>query len=136
MIQAVIIERKIGSTTDAEAGIRRPYNSSCFLTVGGISNFNQARVESALEVFGEQLINANARMFQRADACNSLNVISTAQTSFSLQSDRPTDPTTGTVALQLDDTNEITMIRAVVKNQTFNSMGNVTAEGSWNARGD
>ena len=36
---------RIGSTSDAEVGIGRKYNSSYFLTVGGISNFNQARVE-------------------------------------------------------------------------------------------
>ena len=47
---------------------------------------------------------------------------------FSLQSDRTTDPTTGTIALQLDDTNGITINRAVVNNQTFNSIGNIVGE--------
>ena len=127
---------RIGSTSDAEVGIGRQYNSSYFLTVGGISNFNQARVENNLELLGEQLINTNARIFQRADAFNSLNVISTAQINFSLQSDRTTDPTTGTIALQLDDTNGITINRAVVNNQTFNSIGNITAEANLNVWGD
>ena len=119
---------RIGSTSDAEAGIGRQYNSSYFLTVGGISNFNQARVENNLDLLGEQLINTNARIFQRSDAFNSLNVISTAQINFSLQSDRTTDPTTGTIALQLDDTNGITLNRAVVNNQTFHSIGNIVGE--------
>ena len=119
---------RIGSTSDAEVGIGRQYNSSYFLTVGGISNFNQARVESNLELLGEHIINTNGRIFQRADAFNSLNVISTAQINFSLQSDRTTDPTTGTIALQLDDTNGITINRAVVNNQTFNSIGNIVGE--------
>ena len=127
---------RIGSTSDAEAGIGRQYNSSYFLTVGGISNFNQARVENNLELLGEQLINTNCRLFQRSDAFNSLNVISTAQINFSLQSDRTTDPTTGTIALQLDDTNGITINRAVVNNQTFNSIGNITAEASLDVWGD
>ena len=70
---------RIGSTSDAEVGIGRQYNPSYFLTVGGVSNFNQARVENNLELLGEQLLNTNARIFQRADAFNSLNVISTAQ---------------------------------------------------------
>ena len=65
-----------------------------------------------------------------------MNVISTAQINFSLQSDRTTDPTTGTIALQLDDTNGITINRAVVNNQTFNSIGNITAEESLNVWGD
>ena len=47
---------RIGSTSGAEVGIGRQYNSSYFLTVGGISNFNQARVENNLELLGEQLI--------------------------------------------------------------------------------
>ena len=55
---------------------------------------------------------------------------------FSLQSDRTTDPTTGTIALQLDDTNGITINRAVVNNQTFNNIGNITAEASLNLWGD
>ena len=119
---------RIGSTSDAEVGIGRQYNSAYFLTVGGISNFNQARVENGLEVLGEQLLNTSARIFQRADAFNSLNVITTAQMNFSLQSDRTTDPTTGTIALQLDDANGITINRAVVNNQTFNSLGDITSE--------
>ena len=84
---------RIGSTSDAEVGIGRQYNSAYFLTVGGISNFNQARVENNLELLGEQLINTNARIFQRADAFNSLNVVTSSQLNFSLQSDRTTDPT-------------------------------------------
>ena len=126
---------RIGSTSDAEVGIARQYNSAYFLTVGGISNFNQARVENDLEVSGEQLLNTNCRLFQRSDAFNSLNVITTAQMNFSLQSDRTTDPTTGTIALQLDDTNGITINRAVVNNQTFNSIGNITAEANLNVWG-
>ena len=127
---------RIGSTSDAEVGIGRQYNPSYFLTVGGVSNFNEARVENNLELLGEQLLNTNARIFQRADAFNSLNVISTAQINFSLQSDRTTDPTTGTISLQLDDTNGITINRAVTNNQAFNSIGNITAEANLNIWGE
>ena len=128
---------RIGSQTNAQVGIGVQYNSSYFLNVGGLSNFNEARIATNLNLLGEQLINTNARIFQRADAFNSLNVISTAQINFSLQSDRTTDPTTGTIALlQLDDTNGITINRAVVNNQTFNSIGNITAEASLNVWGD
>ena len=66
---------RIGSTSDAEVGIGRQYNSACFLTVGGISNFNQARVENGLEVLGEQQLSTNARIFQRADAFNPLTLL-------------------------------------------------------------
>ena len=53
-----------------------------------------------------------------------------------MESDRATDPTTGTIALQLDDTNGITINRAVVNNQTFNSIGNMTAEANLNVWGE
>ena len=65
-----------------------------------------------------------------------LNIVSTGQINVSLQTDRATDPTTGTIALQLDDTNGITINRAIVNNQTFNSIGNITAEASLNVWGD
>ena len=122
---------RIGSTSNATIGIGRQHNSSEFVTVGGTSNFNQARVEK-IQFLGEQLINTNAWIFQRADASNSLNVVSTSQTNFPLQSDRATVPTTGTKALQLDDTIGITINRAVVNNQTFNSIGKTTAEANLN----
>ena len=127
---------RIGSTSDAEVGIGRQYNPSYFLTVGGVSNFNQARVENNLEILGDQLLNSNARIFQRADAFNSLNVVTTSQMNFSLQTDRTTDPTTGTIALQLDDANGITINRAVTKILTFNSIGNITAEANLNVWGN
>ena len=127
---------RIGSQTNAQVGIGVQYNSSYFLNVGGLSNFNEARIATNLNLLGEQLLNANARIFQRADAFNSLNVMTTGQMNFSLQSDRTTDPTAGTIALQLDDTNGITIKRAVVNNQTFNSIGNITAESSLDVWGD
>ena len=83
----------------------------------GIATFN-----------GDIYVSNNGRIFQRADVNNSLNVISTEEINFSLQPSRITDPTTGTIALQLNDTNGITINRAVVNNQTFNSIGKITAE--------
>ena len=118
----------VGTEGTARVGIGTAPNASYFLNVGGLSNFNEARIATNLEVLGEQLLNTDGRIFQRADAFNSLNVITTAQMNFSLQSDRTTDPTTGTIALQLDDTNGITINRAVVNNQTFNSIGNIVGE--------
>ena len=118
----------VGTEGTARVGMGTAPNASYFLNVGGTSNFNEARIANNLEVIGEQLLNTNARMFQRADAFNSLNVITTSQMNFSLQSDRTTDPTTGTICLQLDDSNGITLNRAVVNNQTFNSIGNIVGE--------
>ena len=96
---------------------------------GGNSNFGgTASFQSTSTFNGDIYVNNSGRIFQRNDANNSLNVISTEEINFSLQSNRTTDPTTGTIALQLNDTNGITINRAVTNNQTFNSIGNLTAE--------
>ena len=127
----------VGTEGTARMGVGTAPNASYFLNVGGTSNFNDVRIATNLNLLGEQLLNTNARIFQRADAFNTLNVITTAQMNFSLQSGgRASDPTTGSIALQLDDTNGITLNRAVVNNQTFNSIGNITAEANLNVWGD
>ena len=43
---------RIGSTNNVEVGIGVQYNSAYFLNVVGVSNFNQARVATDLEVIG------------------------------------------------------------------------------------
>ena len=96
---------------------------------GGNANFGGTSSFQNTSTFnGDIYVNNSGRIFQRADANNSLNVISTEEINFSLQTNRTTDPTTGTIALQLNDTNGITINRAVVNNQTFNSIGKITAE--------
>ena len=72
---------------------------------GGNSNFGGASSFQNTSTFnGDIYVNNSGRIFQRADANNSLNLISTNEKNFSLQSNRATDPTTGTIALQLHDT--------------------------------
>ena len=96
---------------------------------GGNSNFGGTSSFQNISTFNSDIyINNSGRIFQRADVNNSLNVISTNEINFSLQSNRATDPTTGTIALQLNDTNGITINRAVTNNQTFNSIGNIVGE--------
>ena len=96
---------------------------------GGNANFGStASFQSTSTFNGDIYVNISGRIFQRADANNSLNVISTEEINFSLQSNRTTDPTTGTIALQLNDTNGITLNRAVTNNLTFNSIGNIVGE--------
>ena len=54
-----------------------------------------------------------------------------------MQSNRDTDPTTATIALQLNDNPAgITLNRAVTNNLTFNSIGNITAEANLNVWGE
>ena len=121
-------EIRVGSATNARMGVGANPVLGFHLTVGGTSQFGWVRINQNLTAVGNYWVDTTGRIFQRADAFNSLNVVSTSQISFSLQSDRATDPATGTIALQLDDTNGITINGAVVNNQTFNSMGNITAE--------
>ena len=99
------------------------------LNVAGNSNFGGLTAFQNTSTFNNNIhINSSGRLFQRADANNSLNIISTNEINFSLQSNRSTDPTTGTIALQLHDTNGITINRAVTNNLTFNSIGNIVGE--------
>ena len=105
---------------------------------GGNSNFGGTATFQNTSTFDADInVNNSGRIFQRADANSSLNVISTNEINFSLQSNRADDPTTGSIALQLNDNPAgITMNRAVVHNQTFNSIGNITAEANLNVWGD
>ena len=121
-------EIRVGSASNARMGIGANPVLGFHLTVGGTSQFGWVRINQNLTVVGNYWVNTAGRIFERADAFNSLNVVSTNQINFSLQSNRSTDPTTGTIALQLDDTNGITINRAVVNNQTFNSIGNIVGE--------
>ena len=117
-------EIRVGSASNARMGIGANPVLGFHLTVGGTSQFGWVRINQNLTAVGNYWVDTNGRIFQRADASNSLNIVSTGQINFSLQTDRATDPTTGTIALQLDDTNGITINRAVINNQTFNSIGN------------
>ena len=105
---------------------------------GGNSNFGGTATFQNTSTFNADInVNNSGRIFQRADANSSLNVISTNEINFSLQSNRADDPTTGSIALQLNDNPAgITMNRAVINNQTFNSIGNITAEANLNVWGD
>ena len=129
-------EIRVGSATNARMGVGANPVLGFHLTVGGTSQFGWVRSNQNLTVVGNYWVNTAGRIFERADAFNSLNLVSTKQINFSLQSNRSADPTTGTIALQLDDTNGITINRAVVNNQTFNSIGNITAEANLNVWGE
>ena len=129
-------EIRVGSATNARMGIGANPVLGFHLTVRGTSQFGWVRINQNLTVVGNYWVNTAGRIFERADAFNSLNLVSTNQINFSLQSNRSADPTTGTIALQLDDTNGITINRPVINNQTFNSIGNITAEANLNVWGD
>ena len=95
----------------------------------GNSNFSSTvRFNGATTFNNEILIWNNGKIYRRADANNSLNLITNDEMNFSFQPNRATDPTTGTIALQLTGTHGITINRAVANNQTFDSIGKVTAE--------
>ena len=104
---------------------------------GGNSNFGgTASFQNTSTFNGDINVNNSGRIFQRADANSSLNAISTNEISFSLQSNRADDPTTSSIALQLNDANGITINRAVTNNQTFNSIGRITAEADLDVWGE
>ena len=104
---------------------------------GGNSNFSSTvRFNGATTFNNEILIWNNSKLYRRADANNSLNVITNDEINFSFQPNRATDPTTASIALQLNDTNGITLNRAVTNNLTFNSIGRITAEADLDVWGE
>ena len=128
-------EVRIGGSS-ARVGIGTAPYTSYFLDVGGTV---RAPIFNASTYFwtpsGAYYLNSDMKMYQRADASNSLNIITSNEINFSLQPNKEADPTTATIALQLNDTNGITINRAVTNNLTFNSIGNIVGEAdiiSWN----
>ena len=81
-------ELRVGSATNAVMGIGPNPVLGFHLTVGGVSQFGWVRINQNLTVVGNYWVDTNGTIFQRADACNSLNVVSTSQMNFSLQPDR------------------------------------------------
>ena len=104
---------------------------------GGNSNFSSTvRFNGATTFNNEILIWNNSKIYRRTDANNSLNLITNDEINFSFQPNRATDPTTASIALQLNDTNGITLNRAVTNNFTFNSIGRITAEADLDVWGE
>ena len=78
-----------------------------------------------------------AEYFKEQTQIIHLNVLSTNEINFSLQSSRADDPTTSSIALQLNDNPaRITMNRAVTNNSTFNSVGDITANANLHVCGE
>ena len=119
---------QIGNSS-AQVAIATTKNPSFNLNVGGSSQFEIIRASNYIWApTGAYYLNTDMKMYQRADANKSLNIITSNEINFSLQSNKEADPTTATIALQLNDTNGITINRAVVNNLTFNSIGNIVGE--------
>ena len=119
---------QIGNTS-AQVAIATTKNPSFNLNVGGSSQFEIIRASNYIWApTGAYYLNTEMKMYQRADANKSLNIITSKEINFSLQSNKEADPTTSSIALQLNDTNGITINRAVTNNLTFNSIGNIVGE--------
>ena len=119
---------QIGNSS-AQVAIATTKNPSFNLNVGGSSQFEIIRASNYIWApTGAYYLNTEMKTYQRADANKSLNIITSKGINFSLQSNKEADPTTATIALQLNDTNGITINRAVTNNLTFNSIGNIVGE--------
>ena len=110
---------RIGTTAPCRAGIGADDALGSVLTVGGTSQLQLLICNNNFATKENHWVTDNGRIFERADAFDSLNVVSTAHNNSSLQSNRSADPTSGTIAVQLDGTNGMTIKRGVVNNQTF-----------------
>ena len=117
---------RIGNTS-AQVAIATVKDPVFNLNVGGSSQFEIIRASNSFWVpTGSYDLNTDMKMYQRADAFNSLNVITSQQVNFSFQSNKEADPTTGSIALQINDATNIVLNRPVMNNQTISSLGDIT----------
>ena len=101
---------------------------------GGNSNFGGTSSFQGASTFNNSiLVSGGGRIYQQANANNSLNIISLTEQNFSLQSNRNTDPTQSDIYIyiNLNNTNGITMNKATVFNDTVNTIGKFTSEGDF-----
>ena len=99
---------------------------------GGNSNFGGTASFQGASTFNNSiLVSGGGRIYQQANANNSLNIISLTEQNFSLQSNRSTDPTQSDIYINLNTSNGITLNKSTVFNDTVNTIGKLTSEGDF-----
>ena len=99
---------------------------------GGNSNFGGTSSFQGASTFNNSiLVSGGGRIYQQANANNSLNIISLTEQNFSLQSNRNTDPTQSDIYINLNTSNGITLNKSTVFNDTVNTIGKLTSEGDF-----
>ena len=66
---------RIGSTSSCRVGLGANRVIGYYFTVGGTSQFQEVIINQNLSVAGSEFIGNKSKLFQRADANNSLNII-------------------------------------------------------------
>ena len=96
---------------------------------GGNSNFGGTASFQGASTFNNSiLVSGGGRIYQQANANNSLNIISLTEQNFSLQSNRNADPTQFDIYINLNTSNGITLNKATVFNDTVDIIGKLTCE--------
>ena len=94
--------------------------------IGGTSSFQGASTFN-----NSILVSGGGRIYQQANANNSLNIISLTEQNFSLQSNRNADPSQSDIYINLNTSNGITLNKATVFNDIVNTIGKFTSEGDF-----
>ena len=99
---------------------------------GGNSNFGGTSSFQGASTFNNSiLVSGGGRIYQQANANNSLNIISLTEQNFSLQSNRNADPTSSDIYINLNDTAGITLNKPTTCNDTVDIIGKLTCEGDF-----
>ena len=101
---------------------------------GGNANFGGTSSFQAASTFNNSiLVSGGGRIYQQANANNSLNIISLTEQNFSLQSNRNADPSQSDIYIyiNLNTSNGITLNKSTVFNDTVNTIGKFTSEGDF-----
>ena len=96
---------------------------------GGNSNFGGTASFQGASTFNNSiLVSGGGRIYQQANANNSLNIISLTEQNCSLQSNRNADPTQSDIYINLNTSNGIALNKATVFNDTVDIIGKLTCE--------
>ena len=96
---------------------------------GGNSNFGGTSSFQGASTFNNSiLVSGGGRIYQQANANNSLNIISLTEQNFSSQSNRNTDPTQSDIYINLNTSNGITLNKSTVFRDTVDIIGKLTCE--------
>ena len=96
---------------------------------GGNSNFGGTASFQGASTFNNSiLVSGGGRIYQQANANNSLNIISLTEQNFASQSNRNADPTQSDIYINLNTSNGITLSKATVFNDTVDIIGKLTCE--------
>ena len=120
-----------------QLGVGGSAGSFKFIVSGGSACFYQGlRSDNPTTLNGNTYVSTKNRIYQRADANNSLNIISEKEINLSLQTDRDADPDNSSIAIQIETTWGITFNKKATANEDLLLLKNLALNSENNTIGE